>query len=197
MYRMDCVALCLPKHADSKCSLANASQNWAFQPAAIHLRYHRQTRPKRSIRDLAERLDAAVAEAYALPPTASDDAILTHLCALNAQRAAEERTGQIRHLRPAFQNPTSTATQTTLATGETETAPLAAKSTAKLPWPNSLAEQAQAVRAALVTLGVAAEAAAVAGTFKGARVDRVADILDTLASLGQARVLSGSRFVAP
>ena len=149
------------------------------------------------LRQLHDDLDAAVAGAYALPPTATDDAILTHLCSLNAQRAAEERTGQIRHLRPAFQNPTSTATQTTLATGETETAPLASKSTAKLPWPNSLAEQAQAVRAALVTLGVAAEAAAVAGTFKGARVDRVADILDTLASLGQARVLSGSRFVAP
>ena len=32
---------------------------------------------------------------------------------------------------------------------------------------------------------------------KGARVDRVADILETLASLGQARALPGSRFVAP
>ena len=145
------------------------------------------------LRQLHDDLDTAVAEAYALPPTATDDTILTHLCALNAQRAAEERTGQIRWLRPAFQNPTSTATQTSLATGEAETTPATAKPAGKLAWPKTLAEQAQAVRAALAA---PTDAATLAKTFTGAKTDRVEDILETLASLGQARQLADGRFVS-
>ena len=112
------------------------------------------------------------------------------------QRAAEERNGQIRYLRPAFQNPTATATQTTLATGEGEMPSTAAKPAAKLAWPKTLAEQAQAVRAALTTFAAPADAAALSKTFKGAKVDRVEDILETLASLGQARTLPEGRYVA-
>lgn len=148
------------------------------------------------LRQLHDDLDAAVAGAYALPPTASDDAILTHLCALNAQRAAEERSGSIRYLRPAFQNPGSTTTQTTLATDEAETPAATAKPAAKLPWPKTLAEQAQAVRAALKTFGAPTDAATLARTFKSAKTDRIEDILETLASLGQARVVNHTQFVA-
>lgn len=137
-----------------------------------------------------------MAEAYALPPAASDEAILTHLCALNAQRAAEERTGTIRYLRPAFQNPAATATQTTLATSEATSTPTAAKPAAKLAWPKSLAEQAQAVRAALTSFATPADAAMLAKIFKGAKTDRVEDILETLASLGQARALPAGKYVA-
>ena len=115
------------------------------------------------LRQFHDDLDAAVAESCALPPTASAAAILTHLCALNAQRAAEERTGQIRWLRPAFQVP-ATTTQTTLATVESETA-------------------------------ANANAATLAKTFKKAKTDRIEVILKTLASLGQARVLPGGKFV--
>ena len=145
------------------------------------------------LRQLHDDLDTAVAASYSLAPTASDDAILTHLCALNTQRAAEERTGTIRHLRPTFQNPASTATQTTLATGEAETTPTPTKPAGKLAWPKTLAEQAQAVRSALAA---PTDAATLAKTFKGAKTDRVEDILETLASLGQARALPGSKYVA-
>ena len=137
-----------------------------------------------------------MAAAYALPPTANAAAILTHLCALNAQRPAEERTGQIRWLRPAFQAPTATTTQTTLVTGEPETAAPAAKAAAKFAWPKSFAEQALAVRTALTTFAAPADAATLAKTFKSAKTDRIADILETLASLGQARALRGGKFVA-
>jgi hypothetical protein len=153
------------------------------------------------LRQLHDDLDDAVASAYALPPTASDEAILTHLCALNAQRAAEERTGTIRYLRPAFQNPVSTATQTTLtgdgmdgadainATGNTKT-------TVKLVWPKTFAEQALAVRTALTTFAAPVDGETLAKTFKSANVDRVEDILETLASLGQALSLPGRKYVA-
>jgi SAM-dependent methyltransferase len=169
------------------------------------------------LRQLHDDLDAAVAEAYGWPEVVAgvndpgtpgsmsrattDEAILTHLCALNAQRAAEERAGTIRWLRPAFQNPASTATQTTL-TGEgldgadatTATAPT--KPAGKLTWPRTFAEQALAVRTALTTFAAPADAETLAMTFKNAKPDRVADILETLATLGQARTLADGRYVA-
>jgi len=149
------------------------------------------------LRQLHDDLDAAVAGAYGLAVTATDEEILTHLCALNSQRAAEERAGHIRWLRPSFQH-AATTTQATLDTGDTETvpAPAKAKATAKLAWPKTLAEQAQAVRAALSTIAVPADAVALAKTFKSAKTDRIDDILETLASLGQARALPDGRYVA-
>jgi hypothetical protein len=56
----------------------------------------------------------------------------------------------------------------------------------------ALAEQAQAVRAQLAALGAPATATAC----KGARADRVEDLLETLAPLGQARPLPDGTFVA-
>ena len=56
-----------------------------------------------------------------------------------------------------------------------------------------LATQAQAVRAALAA---PTDAATLAKTFKGANTDRLKDILETLASLGQARALAGGQSVA-
>jgi hypothetical protein len=150
------------------------------------------------LRQLHDDLDAAVAAAYGLPVTATEEEILTFLCALNAQRAAEERNGLIRWLRPSFQHPATTTTQATLDTGETETVPTPAKAkpTAKLAWPKTLAEQAQAVRAALVSAAGPADVATLAKTFKSAKIDRLEDILETLASLGQARALPDERYVA-
>ena len=70
------------------------------------------------LKDLHDELDAAVLEAYGLASATSNDALLTHLVALNAQRTAEEKAGHIRWLRPAFQNPTNSATSKTLQTQE-------------------------------------------------------------------------------
>ena len=63
-------------------------------------------------------------------------------------------------------------------------------------WPKSFAEQALAVRTALTAFAAPADAATLAKTFKGAKADRIEDILETLASLGQARALPGGKFVA-
>ncbi len=149
------------------------------------------------LRQLHDDLDAAVASAYGLPVTATDDEILTFLCKLNAERAAEERSGLIRWLRPSFQHPEATTTQATMGTADTETAaPAKAKVVGKLPWPKTLAEQAQAVRAALAAAGGPVDVATLAKNFKGTKTDRLEDILETLASLGQARALSDDRYVA-
>jgi len=150
------------------------------------------------LRQLHDDLDAAVAAAYGLPVTASDEEILTFLCKLNAERATEERSGLIRWLRPSFQHPATTTTQATLGTGDIEAtaAPTKAKAAGRLAWPKTLAEQAQAVRAALTAAAGPTDAAILATQFKSARVDRITELLATLSSLGQARALQDGRYVA-
>jgi hypothetical protein len=55
------------------------------------------------LKDLHEQIDAAVTRAYEWPLDISDEQILEHLVALNAERTAEERRGFIRWLRPDYQ----------------------------------------------------------------------------------------------
>jgi len=137
------------------------------------------------LRKLHDDLDAAVFDAYGWPHDLTDEQILERLVLLNAERAAEERRGLVRWLRPAFQNPTGAkaATQEDLASTDEpeEAAPVAATATA---WPKKLAEQIAAVRD-LLTKGAAewtvAEAAA---AFKGAKKSDVEEVLDSLAALG-------------
>ena len=49
---------------------------------------------------------------------------------------------------------------------------------------------------ALAACAAPADAALLAATFKSAKADRISDLLETLASLGQARALPGGKFVA-
>jgi hypothetical protein len=55
------------------------------------------------IAELHDRIDAAVADAYGWPRDLTDDAIVTRLVALNAERHAEEKAGKVRWLRPDYQ----------------------------------------------------------------------------------------------
>ena len=55
------------------------------------------------LKDLHEQIDAAVGRAYGWSPDLSDDEVLDRLVALNAERAAEERRGFVRWLRPDYQ----------------------------------------------------------------------------------------------
>jgi hypothetical protein len=55
------------------------------------------------LQQLHDDLDAAVFAAYGWPPTLTDEQILTHLVALNSERASEESRGLVRWLRPDFQ----------------------------------------------------------------------------------------------
>ena len=144
------------------------------------------------LRDLHDRLDAAVADAYGWPHDLSDEDIVARLVALNAERAAEEAEGLVRWLRPDFQAPQEAArraTQRTLDVAQAEPA-------GALPaWPKSVPEQFVALRATLAA--GPADARAIARRFKGApRPARIAEMLQTLAALGEARALAENRFAA-
>jgi hypothetical protein len=136
------------------------------------------------LKEIHDRLDAAVADAYSWPANIADDEILQRVVTLNAERVREEQNGTIRWLRPEYQQPRAVAVQTGLGiTAEQVPAIVRAK---KLEWPASLSEQVQLVKDSLrgkQLLG----ADEVASRFVRARRTRVQEILETLTALGQIR----------
>jgi hypothetical protein len=151
------------------------------------------------LKQIHDDLDAAVFDAYGWPRDLTDEEILRRLVDLNRERAEEEARGIIRWLRPEFQSPAGAkaATQATLPMA-TEAEPEPAEPTApaqKQPWPKSLPEQVQAVRAALASNGGGMTPAQLAKTFHRAPVKRVSELLETLVSLGQAREIADGRYV--
>ena len=171
------------------------------------------------LKQIHDDLDAAVLEAYgwsdlitdSATPTipladqlacdgevadALEEAILERLVALNHERAEEEAKGQIRWLRPDFQNPQgdaepeSTATQSDLP-GTDTAKKKATKKTAKTkakksPWPKTLPEQITAVRDVLNASTGPVTPAQIAQQFTRANKTRLAEVLETLTSLGHA-----------
>lgn len=155
------------------------------------------------LRSLHDELDAAVLAAYGwsdLHPITAPDLLLARLVALNAQRAAEEATGNVRWLRPAFQAP-SQAQQTGI-TMATQAAP-AGKGKAKSlksttqPWPASMAEQVKAVADVLAQASTALDLDAIAANFssRGRWRKRLPSILDTLVALGRIHAQSATLWV--
>lgn len=150
------------------------------------------------LKQVHDELDAAVLDSYGWPRNLSDEEILERLVALNAERAGEEAQGIVRWLRPEFQNPTGhrQATQTSLIDNPVEEAVAPAQKKAKLPWPKTLPERAQAVRSALSSQKIPLTSEQLAKLFLRANVEKVEELLVTLASLGQARELPDGRFIA-
>lgn len=66
----------------------------------------------------------------------------------------------------------------------------------RVAWPERLAEQAQAVRDALAGFDGPATAEQVAALFVDAPTERVAEVLEMLAGLGQAAMAEDGRFAA-
>ena len=146
------------------------------------------------LRQIHDELDTVVAAAYGWEPTLSDEEILERLVALNAARAREEQAGLIRWLRPEYQKPA--AVQTTIETSEEEPAAEAPRKAAKRPWPKTLPEQASALRAALAAQTELVSVEDLARGFTRARTDTIANLLQTLVSLGLAREVAPGRFAA-
>jgi hypothetical protein len=152
------------------------------------------------LKQIHDDLDAAVFEAYGWSPDLSEEEILQNLVDLNAERAAEEKRGIVRWLRPEFQKPEETPPQPTQAglyevEGEEETdTAVAVEPKKKEAWPKTIPDQVRAVRAVVAALGVPVGRDEVARCFTRARTDRVGELLETLAAMGQIVELEDGRF---
>lgn len=172
------------------------------------------------LRQLHDELDLAVLEAYGwedLAPLLAiahgnaapaeeqeradaargfEEAVLERLVALNAERAAEERRGLVRWLRPEFQNPEGGAVTTAIDIDEADAAPQAA-AIQKRAWPKELPDQVRAVAEVVAAAGEPLDEAAIAAHFssRGRWRQRLPTILDTLAAIGRIRADAG-RYIA-
>ncbi len=118
------------------------------------------------------------------------DSLLTRLVALNHERAAEEKRGLIRWLRPEYQSPDSKPRpeQNEIDLGpeavsslKTENSKLETQS-----WPTALSAQVAAIQKLLPATGP--DAAALAGHFgkrTKPRIQQISEILETLTALGK------------
>ena len=136
-----------------------------------------------TLRQLHDQLDAAVADGYGWPADITDGDILARVVALNKERRQEEVWDKVRWLRPDYQ--TGRTAAPTQAKMDVDTDQGTAEALAeKAAWPKALPEQVQAVRAALARLGPQPTVEAIARRFKGAKRDRVAEILQAMALMG-------------
>lgn len=131
---------------------------------------------------------------------AAEEELLLRLVTLNTGRAAEEACGEVRWLRPEFQDPARRTAPVLPAQSQDEIdlgeqpAPVAPAGAApaaggRRPWPASLPDQVRGVADLLAATPTALHEAALADAFtgRGPWRKRLAGILETLEALGRAR----------
>lgn len=152
------------------------------------------------IKQLHDKLDVAVADAYRWPTELSDDEILTRLVALNKERADEEKSGRVRWLRPDYQIPRFGKAVDKQAAGEEGaqvTAMLDVTEKGQLvSFPKGAVEQTAAVFAALASASMPLDAKAIAGQFKSTKTieKKIGEVLASLARLGHITSVDGKTF---
>jgi hypothetical protein len=129
-------------------------------------------------------LDEAVCSAYGWSGGLSDDIVLEKLLTLNQVRTAEESSGTVRWLRPAFQEAKG-------AVPRAVRVPEAPEHQLQLPWPMELPQQVAAIRDFIVASSEALTANDVAALYIGASADAVVPALETLEALGMAVSFNG------
>jgi len=123
------------------------------------------------LKELHDRLDVAVAEAYGWPVYISDDDILARVVALNRERAREEASGTMQWLRAAYQVPRfGTVRQRLDLTGAAAGQSITSRT--KPTFPSDDVQQTAAVMAALADATTTLDAATIASRFRqGRRVE--------------------------
>jgi len=154
------------------------------------------------LKELHEKLDALVFEAYGWPQGLSDEDILARLVALNAERAAEEERGIVHWLRPEYQIPrfgSGADKQAEAEAGAQESADLVVlEREQKRPFPASAIEQAAEVFAALAAARGPVDAATIASAYRQGRKaePKIAAILAAAARIGEVASLDDGRLFA-
>jgi hypothetical protein len=161
--------------------------------------------------DLHNTLDGLVAQAYGWPWPMEREEVLERLVALHDERVKEEKQGKIRWLRPEYQVPRfgggeppseyqvrrfgddEPPPEPTLALPKPPP-PAPPAAAGKRPWPAGAIEQIGAAKASVAA--APATPAEVADAFAGAPVPLVARHLETLAMVGEVRLLPDGRYEA-
>lgn len=151
------------------------------------------------LKEMHDKLDAAVAEAYGWPVDLSDDEILARLVALNKERVQEEKRGLVRWLRPDYQIPRfakGVDGQAAKEQGAQVAAELLPAVEQRPSFPAGAVEQTAAVFAALTTATEPLDARSLAAQFKRTRTTekKIGEVLASLARLGYVISDDGKSF---
>jgi hypothetical protein len=151
------------------------------------------------IKELHDRLDVAVAEAYGWAADLSDDEILAKLVALNKERSEEEKRGLVRWLRPDYQIPRfakGVDKQAAREEGTQVAAELIAAVEQKPSFPSGAVEQTAAIFAALAAASGPLDAKGLAAQFRRTKTTekKVGEVLASLARLGYVTSSDGKMF---
>jgi hypothetical protein len=153
------------------------------------------------LKELHDKLDALVFEAYGWPQTLTDEQILEKLVALNHERAAEEKRGHVRWLRPDYQIPRFGKDLDKMAAKE-EGAQIAAElglsepAAKKVSFPTDAVGQTAAVFAALAAASGTVTVSDIASGFRKSKnlEKNVGEVLASLARLGHVATKDGKSF---
>ncbi|KFG68420.1 DNA methyltransferase [Microvirga sp. BSC39] len=151
------------------------------------------------LKELHEKLDALVFQAYGWPQDLSDEEILSRLVTLNAERAAEEKRGIVHWLRPDYQIPRfgrGVDKQAAAEAGaQTAVELVVSEKEQKRSFPTSAIEQAAEVFAALAAARGPVDAATIAAAYKqGKKAEpKIAAILAAAARIGEVATMDGGR----
>ncbi len=143
------------------------------------------------LRDMHDRLDAAVAAAYGWPADLPVAEVVARVVALNAARVAEEAAGRVRWLRPEFQAPLAglaRPVQGEMVVDQAAAGVLRA-------WPRDMPGQYVALRQALAA-GPATPRDLGRRFAGGPRGRKLEEMVASLAVMGQARALGDGRYAA-
>lgn len=149
------------------------------------------------IKELHERLDAAVADAYGWPVDLPEEEVLARLVALNKERTKEEKRGLVRWLRPDYQIPRFGSDQEKAEQIEADFGEAAvAKAGPKPSFPADERDQTPAVLHQLMEAEGPIDAAAIASSFKQGRkcLGAVQAVLNALFRMGLVSTGDGKRF---
>jgi len=151
------------------------------------------------LKELHEKLDALVFEAYGWPQTLTDEEILEKLVALNHERAAEEKRGHVRWLRPDYQIPRFGRALDKMAAKEEQieaALDIVEAGARKVSFPTDAVGQTAAVFAALAaSKGTVTVADIAAGFRKSKNLEKmVAGVLASLTRLGHVSTRDGKTF---
>jgi len=146
-----------------------------------------------------EKIDALVFEAYGWPQTLTDEEILERLVALNPERAAEEKRGHVRWLRPDYQIPRFGKGLDKMAAKEEQIEAalgIVEAGARKVSFPTDAVGQTAAVFAALAaSKGTVTVADIAAGFRKSKNLEKmVAGVLASLTRLGHVSTRDGKTF---